>query len=444
LAQTGDDRGPDLRGELADLLHQRPLADQVGLVHVGHVQDRLGRHQAEAGDGGRLGALQRQLAQGLILGEVGQALADRIDAELGLLVAALGRALGLGERILQGLEVGQHQLDLDGLDVRDRVDRAGDVDHVGVLEAADDLEDRFDLADVAEELVPEPFPLAGPLHDPRDVHEAQGGRDELLGDDVLADARQAVVGDADDPLVRLDGAERIVRALRRLGAGEGVEQRALADVGQTDDTGSHGAEVTSRGWIRTGRRSGPARGGAGREGDHRTLGGAVVSLRIRCGESDGPVDLPGDSIASRWSSGEEKRKKDGTRRVAMHPDEEAAIRAFIAPARRARWLESVGDPARRGAFLDRLNHCADFDERYAVPLPRGGDIPALLWARGAPASCRVISCTEAIDGREMPLAGAIEEAARGGWGTLISCIPGRLAFFYDECGERRFLLERPG
>ena len=190
-----------------------------------------------------------ELAERLVRPEVGQALADRLDPELRLLVAAFGRAFGLGEGRLQGLHVGQHQLDLDRLDVRERLDRARHVDHVGVLEAADDLEDGVDLADVAEELVAEPFPFARPLHDPGDVHEAERRGDELLGDDVLADHRQAIVGDAHDPFVRLDGAEGVIRALGCLGAREGVEQGALAHVGQTDDTGSHDAVATSRRWT---------------------------------------------------------------------------------------------------------------------------------------------------------------------------------------------------
>ena len=43
------------------------------------------------------------------------------------------------------------------------------------------------------------------------------------------------------------------------------------------------------------------------------------------------------------------------------------------------------------------------------------------------------------------LAEAVAEVAIGGWGTIISCLPGQLAYYYDECGERRMLLERkPG
>jgi hypothetical protein len=48
----------------------------------------------------------------------------------------------------------------------------------------------------------------------------------------------------------------------------------------------------------------------------------------------------------------------------------------------------------------------------------------------------------AIDGRELPLAEAVAAAQAGEWGTLISCVPGRLAFYYGECGVRRMLLER--
>ena len=156
--------------------------------------------------------------------------ADGFDPELGILVPALGRPLGLGQGVFQGLDIGQHQLDLDRLDVRDRVDGPRHMDDVGILEASDDLDDRLDLADMAEELVAEPFTLARPLDDPGDIHEAERRRDELLGDDVLADPRQAIVGDADDPFVRLDRAKGIIRALGGLGARQHVEQSALAHV----------------------------------------------------------------------------------------------------------------------------------------------------------------------------------------------------------------------
>src|SRR4051812_44876590 len=124
----------------------------------------------------------------------------------------------------------------------------------------------------------------------------------------------------------------------------------------------------------------------------------------------------------------------------MHPHEEALVRAFISPPRRTRWLEQLASKKRRGPFLDRLNHCRDIDERYATALPSNADVVTLLRSRGAPPTCYVVSCVAAIDGCELPLAEAIEQAAMEGWGTLIGCIPGRLGYYYDECGERRFLL----
>jgi hypothetical protein len=127
----------------------------------------------------------------------------------------------------------------------------------------------------------------------------------------------------------------------------------------------------------------------------------------------------------------------------MHPHEEATIRAFIAAPRRARWLESLASPKQRTKVLDRLNHCQDFDARYASPLESNADVIATLTARGAPATCYVVSDSPDIDGRELPLADALTQAEIGGWGTIICCVPGQLGYFYGECGERRLLLERP-
>ena len=57
------------------------------------------------------------------------------------------------EHRLDRLQVGQHQLGVDRLDVADRVDAPLDVHDVAVVEAADDVQDRVDRADVRQELV---------------------------------------------------------------------------------------------------------------------------------------------------------------------------------------------------------------------------------------------------------------------------------------------------
>jgi hypothetical protein len=46
----------------------------------------------------------------------------------------------------------------------------------------------------------------------------------------------ADIGHGDLADIRLDGAERIIRRLRRCRLGQRVEQRRLADIGQANDT----------------------------------------------------------------------------------------------------------------------------------------------------------------------------------------------------------------
>lgn len=126
----------------------------------------------------------------------------------------------------------------------------------------------------------------------------------------------------------------------------------------------------------------------------------------------------------------------------MHPAEETFIRSFIASHRRPRWLQLLASVKRRNEILNRLNHCAEFDPRYVRWLASNADAVGLLKSRGAPDTCRVLSYASVLDGREMPLNEAVGSLFENCWGTVLICIPDRLAFYYDEGGERRALLER--
>ena len=112
--------------------------------------------------------------------------------------------------------------------------RPDDVHDVRVLEAAHDVRDRVDLADVREELVAEALALRRAGDEARDVDELDRRRDDLLG---LRDGRERVearVGHRHDADVRVDGAERVVLG-RDAGARQRVEEGGLADVRQADD-----------------------------------------------------------------------------------------------------------------------------------------------------------------------------------------------------------------
>ena len=69
-------------------------------------------------------------------------------------------------------------------------------------------------------------------------------------------------------------------------------------------------------------------------------------------------------------------------------------------------------------------------------------ILGLLRSHGAPTECYLISESSDLDGRALPLEEALGEIIGRGMGTLVSCIPGRLAYFEGESPGERYLLER--
>src|SRR5213075_1721263 len=105
------------------------------------------------------------------------------------------------------------QLSVDGLDVADGIDCAGDVMDVGVIETADDLDDGVDFADVAEKLVAETFTLGGTLDQPGDIDELDGGGNDDGSFGKFCERLEARIGNGYNAEVRIDGAERIVGGL---------------------------------------------------------------------------------------------------------------------------------------------------------------------------------------------------------------------------------------
>ena len=138
----------------------------------------------------------------------------------------LGRAI---DHAFDRLQIGQHQLGVDRFDIAKRIDAAFDVDDVLIFVAANDVQDRVDVSQVAQELVAEPFALRRAAHQAGDIDQLKNRGDDFFGFDVPIDRRQPRIGNRDGADVRLDRAERIVLAgdARRR---ERVEQRAFSDV----------------------------------------------------------------------------------------------------------------------------------------------------------------------------------------------------------------------
>ena len=114
----------------------------------------------------------------------------------------------------------------------ERIGRPGDV---VVLERPQHEHDGVDLTDVGEEAVAEALALARPLDQTADVDHLDGGVDDVAARRHRGQAVEALVGHLGDPDVGVLGGEGVRRG-EGAAAGEGVVQRALAGVGEPDQS----------------------------------------------------------------------------------------------------------------------------------------------------------------------------------------------------------------
>ena len=125
---------------------------------------------------------------------------------------------------------------------------------------------------------------------------------------------------------------------------------------------------------------------------------------------------------------------------------EDGLALFIEPMWRSRFRESLGNERRRRKLVGQLDHFRHLDMRYATRiLSRQQDaqkLAATLRRGGASDRCWVMSSDEAVDCRALKLRDALAAIDGGEFGTFISCVPGRLAYFHGEEIDERYVLER--
>lgn len=126
--------------------------------------------------------------------------------------------------------------------------------------------------------------------------------------------------------------------------------------------------------------------------------------------------------------------------------EEAFVKAFLTSEKRARFLQFLANPRRRKEILVKLNHDLPCMPAFATPVPGHQDFPEelekLLKAKGAGPTCHVIADGLKADGRELPLREALNLVCLHPFGAILSCVPGRLAYYKPEAPEAGILLER--
>ncbi len=127
----------------------------------------------------------------------------------------------------------------------------------------------------------------------------------------------------------------------------------------------------------------------------------------------------------------------------MH-NEHALIAAFVKRSKRDRYREILSNTRLRHKFTNQLAHFTDFDPKYRLLIPSNklfvDNIARELGKRHSPKIVFAISEDPALDQKELPLVEALKQIVGRGMGTVLSCIPGRLAFVETE--EERFILER--
>lgn len=127
----------------------------------------------------------------------------------------------------------------------------------------------------------------------------------------------------------------------------------------------------------------------------------------------------------------------------MH-NEHSLIAAFVKRNKRDRYREILSNTRLRHKFTNQLAHFTDFDPKYRVPIPSNKlfveNIAIELQKRHSPSIVFAISEDPTLDQKELLLLEALKQTVGRGMGTVLSCIPGRLAFV--EAEDERFILER--
>lgn len=127
-------------------------------------------------------------------------------------------------------------------------------------------------------------------------------------------------------------------------------------------------------------------------------------------------------------------------------DESEIVTGFVVWSKRERYAGFLGSAKARRKFIDALYHFNDFDPAVIVELParletREGVLKELQ-RRGAGHSCYIISADAELDRTTIELSEAVHRVFALAEGTIISCIPGRLAYYEGEAPKNRFILHR--
>lgn len=138
------------------------------------------------------------------------------------------------ESLLDELDILDAQLLADDGQVADGVDIALDVDNLGVIEATNHLENGIDGTNVRQEGVTETSTSRGTAGQTSNIVDGQVGGHNGLGLVVIDKPVESLIGDDDTSLLGVNGGIRKVGRVTKGGLGDRLEERGLANVGETN------------------------------------------------------------------------------------------------------------------------------------------------------------------------------------------------------------------
>ena len=112
---------------------------------------------------------------------------------------------------LQDLKIRENELQVDSLNITDRVDASIYVNYIGILKTAYYMNDCINFTDVCKELVSKTFSLRSALYKSCNVNKFYNGRCHFLGMIKITKQCKSFIRHSNNSHIRVNGTEGIVR-----------------------------------------------------------------------------------------------------------------------------------------------------------------------------------------------------------------------------------------
>ncbi|MBT2557394.1 hypothetical protein J7E24_06325 [Hymenobacter sp. ISL-91] len=114
------------------------------------------------------------------------------------------------------------------------------------------------------------------------------------------------------------------------------------------------------------------------------------------------------------------------------------INSFISKERKGRYLALLDSKMGERSLASRLAHLDTFEDAFIQSLPKGDPTVQIDFIYSFIKNiynkeiCYIISEDRTISGKEIPVKGSVEMISGKGFGSILSFIPGKLAYYEGE------------